>query len=241
MLNPWHRGIVVAFDVESTGVDVTRDRIVTACVVTINAETRQIAERTWLLDPGIDIPAGATAIHGISTEHAREHGHPPRQAIGEIVNALRPAWEAGWPVIGHNVGYDLGILDHELARHGLGSITSHGGPGMVVDTLALDRMLRPKWRGKRKLTDCVEAYSVRLDGAHDARYDAVASARIAWRMAEGFPTYVQRDLHELMDLQARAHRSWAEEFGAYLRSVGKVDDINRHWPYTPAIATAVPA
>ena len=240
-LNPWHQGICVGFDTETTGIDVRTDRIVTACVVRIDlAATKgdMTRAKTWLLNPDVDIPASATAIHGITTERAQEAGQDPLTGLLEIVASLRSAWLAGWPVIGHNVAYDLSILDHELHRHGLGSIHSHGGPGIVVDTLAMDKMIRPNWRGKRRLTDCCEAYGVRIDGAHDATFDAVAACRIAWRMANDFPSYVQLPLHDLMERQQHTHQSWAEEFGAYLRSQQRVDDVSRDWPYTPAAAIA---
>lgn len=240
-LNPWHKGVVLAFDTESTGVDVSTARIVTACVLKIEPPG-QVHERNWLLNPGVDIPAGATKIHGVTTEQARADGTDPAAAVLEIVNTLRVAWEAGWPIIGHNIGcYDLSLLDAELHRHGMGSVRSHGGPSMVVDTLTLDRLIRPHWRGKRTLADCAQAYSVDTGEAHTAGGDAVTAARIAWRMAEEFPTHVQLDLHELMDRQERCHRSWAEEFGAYLRSQQRTDDVQRDWPYRPAVPLAVPA
>lgn len=234
-LNPWHKGVLVAFDTETTGINTALDRIVTACVLTITPP-KSIAEKNWLIDPGIDIPEAASKIHGITTEKARAEGTDPAVALLEIVNALRHAWEAGWALVGQNVMYDLSILDMELARYGLGSIHSHGGPGMVVDTLAIDRLVRPKWRGKRRLEDLAQAYAVDQDPAHNARGDAITAARVAFMQAERFPFDVQLDLHELMDRQQRAHRAWAEEFGAYLRSQQRPDDVQRDWPYRPAAA-----
>ena len=51
---------LAAFDLETTGVDVTRDRIVTATIITIDGS--QVHTDEWLLDPGIDIPDGAAKI-----------------------------------------------------------------------------------------------------------------------------------------------------------------------------------
>ncbi len=234
-LNPWHEGVVVAFDTETTGLDVTKERLVTACVLKIEPPA-QIHRKDWLVDPGIPIPEGASKIHGVSTEQARADGMNPAVAVLEITNLLRHAWLAGWPVIGHNLPYDLSLLDNELHRYGLGSIASHGGPGMVVDTLALDKLVRPDWRGKRTLTACAEAYDIQPGEAHNAGGDAITSARIAWKMAVQWPSVVQLDLHELMDRQQRAHRAWAEELGAYFKSQGRADTVDREWPYRPAVA-----
>lgn len=74
----WISGPLLAFDLETTGTDVETDRIVTAAVVRLEADGSVSAELTWLLDPGVAIPEQASAIHGISTERAREHGLLPR-------------------------------------------------------------------------------------------------------------------------------------------------------------------
>ena len=39
---------------------------------------------TWLVNPGIDIPAEASAIHGITTERAQAEGMDPAEAAEEI-------------------------------------------------------------------------------------------------------------------------------------------------------------
>ncbi len=63
----WVTGRLVAFDLETTGVDVESARIVTAAVLVLDAG-KLIQERFWLLDPGIVIPEQASRVHGIITE-----------------------------------------------------------------------------------------------------------------------------------------------------------------------------
>lgn len=235
-LNPWHKGVVCALDFESTGVDARTERIVTACLLELHPGKDPV-ERQWLINPGIDIPEGASAIHGVTTERARAEGRDPLECLIELMDALVPIWQAGWPVVGHNLGgYDLTLLDHELHRHGLGGIQLFGGPGLVVDTLAIDKGLRKDvyGKGKRTLQACADAYEIRLDHAHDAKWDALAAYRIAWRMCERFPEALQVDLHLLMERQEWTHRRWADSFGAWIRGQGGVDDVIREWPYVPA-------
>lgn len=75
MSEPWHLGMMCAFDLETTGVDVETDRIVTACVAWLDGSGKAAPRvRTWLAWPGIEIPEKVTEIHGVTTEHAREHG-----------------------------------------------------------------------------------------------------------------------------------------------------------------------
>lgn len=83
----WHQGRLVAFDVESTGVNPEHDRIVTAAVSVVGAGQPSV-HRAWLLDPGVEIPAEATAVHGITTERARAEGRPAAEAIEEMTAML---------------------------------------------------------------------------------------------------------------------------------------------------------
>ena len=56
---------LAVFDIESTGVVPARDRIVELSVIKLFPDgTKQVTTRR--LNPGIPIPPGATAIHGIS-------------------------------------------------------------------------------------------------------------------------------------------------------------------------------
>jgi DNA polymerase-3 subunit epsilon len=65
----WHTKRLAAFDIETTGVNPESDRIVTAAVSLLGGG--QPAEHlSWLVDPGIEIPAGASSVHGITTERA---------------------------------------------------------------------------------------------------------------------------------------------------------------------------
>ena len=56
---------LVVFDLETTGVSVTHDRIVEICLLKVFPDMREEI-RTYRINPGIPIPAGATAVHGIS-------------------------------------------------------------------------------------------------------------------------------------------------------------------------------
>ncbi|NTV39533.1 MAG: DNA polymerase III subunit epsilon, partial [Demequinaceae bacterium] len=145
----WLDGPMVGFDTETTGVSPTSDRVVSAAL--IRRERDSVETRTWLIDPGVEIPERATAVHGITTERARAEGAAPEVALEEIASALAEALAAGIPVAGFNVQYDLTILDAELARHGLVTLTQRlpGGVRPIVDPLVLDRHLDRYRKGPR--------------------------------------------------------------------------------------------
>lgn len=74
MMPCWYDGPLAAFDTETTGIDVERDRIVSAALVV--QETPRSAPRItrWLINPGVEIPDAATAVHGLTADHLALHG-----------------------------------------------------------------------------------------------------------------------------------------------------------------------
>ena len=229
----WLDGPMVGFDTETTGVSPTSDRVVSAALIRREGDT--VDTRTWLIDPGIEIPERATAVHGITTEQARADGMAPEAALEEIASALAEALAAGVPVVGFNVQYDLTILDAELERHGLDTLAQRlpGGVRPVVDPLVLDRHLDRYRKGPRKLIDMCKIYvvPVEADSLHAADADVLATLDLVHAIAGRYPTVGRTDLTALHDQQVAAHRTWALHFAAYLKSKGIVDDLPRpEWP-----------
>jgi DNA polymerase-3 subunit epsilon len=176
----------------------------------------------------VDIPAEATAVHGITTEHAQAHGKPAALVVAELLDTLTDLWAAGVPLVVMNAAYDLTLLDREAARHGLGELTV---TGPVIDPMVIDRHV-DRWRmGKRTLTDLARHYQVPLGRAHSAREDALAAARVAWRIGHRHPELTELTTSELHAAQEVWHAEHAADFAAYLRRQGKpADDVSPEWP-----------
>lgn len=186
----WTRAPLLAFDLETTGINPHRDRIVTAAIVDIRAGQRP-ATTTWLTDPGIDIPTEATEVHGITTTHARQHGQAPDVALHEIAGVIALALTRGTPVVIANAAYDVTMLETECVRHGVPTLAERlGGADRIrpiLDPQVLDKAADPFRKGicpcgcgatAKKLTDLCLHYGVRHTGAHDATGDALAAARL---------------------------------------------------------------
>jgi len=111
---PLDRLPMVAIDCETTGLNPRRDRIVSFAAIRIG-EGLQVVEPPaldLLIDPDVEVPARATALHGI--DRTRLAGAPSfGQAFAPIAACL-----ADSVVIGHFVGFDLAILGREAARAG---------------------------------------------------------------------------------------------------------------------------
>jgi DNA polymerase-3 subunit epsilon len=232
----WHGEPLVAFDLETTGTDIERDRIVTAALVRLEPDGRVGEERTWLLDPGISIPEQASAIHGISTARARAHGVAAAPAVEEITEAVAGVFRSGIPLVVMNARYDLSLLDRECRRYGIEPLSARLGvePAPVIDPLVLDKHADQYRKGRRTLQALCAHYGVELEDAHNARADAVAAARAARRMGERHPSIGAVSLTDLHELQVRAAAEQSASFQSYLRRTSDPSAyIEPAWPLVP--------
>ncbi|MET9443032.1 3'-5' exonuclease [Streptomyces sp. NPDC006610] len=235
----WSSGPLLAFDLETTGTDVETDRIVTAAVVRLDPGGGVAQERTWLLNPGVAIPEQASAIHGISTDHARARGASPGSAVEEIARAVAEGMRSGIPLVVMNARYDLSLLDRECRRHGVASLSERlgDGPLPVVDPLVIDKHVDKYRKGRRALHALCAHYGVPLDDAHDARADAVAAAQVVRRMAERHRSVAAMSLEDLHDLQVRAAAEQSASLQAYLRrTADPAAVVESAWPLIPRAA-----
>lgn len=237
MSEPWHLGMMCALDLETTGTDVENDRIVTACVAVLDGSGKLAPQaQNWLAWPGTEIPEAASAVHGITTEHAREHGLPAAQVADEAAAAVGKAAGAGIPVIAFNAAFDLTLLDREVSRYDLGTFTwdLEAAEVLVVDPLVLDKALDRYRKGKRRLGDVAAHYGVKAEGAHSADGDATAAARVAWKIAATYPHIARMDAAQLMAFQKAAAADQARSFADYLRRQGKdaeAEAVDGSWPW----------
>lgn len=236
----WHLGRLAAFDTETTGTDPEQDRIVTAAVSLVGAKIES-EHRDWLLDPGVEIPAGATAVHGISTEQARAKGMHPRFAVEEITSILAAHLRRGTPIVAFNARFDLTMLDREARRHGVVPLIDRvgGAEGMVViDPFVLDKQVERFRAGKRTLEAVCKVYGVSLDQAHAANADALAAARVAYRLATRTAELRELDLRELHARQIEWAAEQAASLQDYFMRNGRHEHVQGAWPVVPIAATA---
>lgn len=231
----WHLGRLAAFDIETTGTDPESDRIVTAAISLVGGGLES-AHRSWLLDPGIEIPEGAVSVHGVSTERARREGSEPGPAVEEMAALLAEQLLAGTPIVAFNARFDLTILDREARRHGIEPLVDRvGGPDglLVIDPYVLDKQVDRFRKGRRTLDAVCSHYSVTLDAAHDANADALAAARVAYRLGSRIAEVADLDLPQLHESQVQ----WAAEQAASLQEwfagQGREERVEGAWPVVP--------
>ena len=228
MTTTWLGRTMYSLDTESTGLDTESARVVT---LTLGRSTSpgHWSPKSYLLDPGVEIPAEATAVHGITTEHAQKEGMQPGHALHEVWLWLTQIATGRTPLVIFNAPYDLTLLDREFRRH-LGEPLPTGL--IVLDTLVLFR--RFDWTtGGRSLSKLAERHGITFP-AHDAEADALASLRLLHILAglsDLLPLIEPHVLHE-------AQRGWwtqqQDTAEAHALGNGTPSTRQQHWPIIPA-------
>ena len=158
----------VAIDLETTGLDPHRDRIVSvAAVPFLHAEPAPAV--TMLVNPGRPIPPSSTNIHGI--DDAMVTDAPDEIAAVHHLDSVC----AGKVILGHRIGFDLTVL----ARVRGGAPVR--APQATLCTQRLAAALHPTWSDLSLDAVCA-AFGVTIHGRHTAEGDAVAAGRLFVRL-----------------------------------------------------------
>ncbi|MHA7281625.1 exonuclease domain-containing protein [Arthrobacter sp. TMS2-4] len=224
-MTSWHEGPRAGFDLETTGRDPLTARIVTATIVLVDGDGGVLEHHEWLADPGIDIPEGAAAIHGVTTAHAQAHGLPAADVVHGISSVLSRLFAAGVPVLAFNARYDFTVLAQEGRRHAVPVPV----PSPVIDPYIMDKQADRYRRGKRTLTAMCEHYGIPFENAHTSAADVLATLRVGAVLAERF-AFLRRpaaDLHASLVVWADRQ---AANFEEYLRRTEPDAVIERAWP-----------
>ncbi len=164
-------------DIETTGTHPHSDRIVELSVFRVQPDGSE-DYRSHRINPGVPIPAEATAIHGIT--NADVAGEPTfhRYARG-ICEFLDGCDISGFNII----TFDLPFLEAEMERAGVGFSAENR---QLVDSMVIYHQKEPLELGKpRNLKAAYLKYCGKeLEGAHSAEKDATVSAELLDAMIE---------------------------------------------------------
>ncbi|MEU8551691.1 exonuclease domain-containing protein [Streptomyces roseoverticillatus] len=237
----WFEGPLAAFDTETTGVDVEHDRIVSAALVVQSAAEAAPVVTRWLVDPGVPVPEGAVAIHGLTDAYLQRNGRWPAPVMEEVARALAGQAARAMPLVVMNAPFDLTLLDRELRRHRASTLAAYLGaaPLCVMDPWVLDKHLDRYRKGRRTLTDLCAQYGVELTGAHDAASDALAALQVVRAVGRRFAARLERlSPAELHARQAVWHAAQARGLQAWFARNGTEEVCDPAWPLRPSLPAA---
>ncbi|MGW0131939.1 exonuclease domain-containing protein [Streptomyces sp. NPDC003299] len=234
----------LAWDTETTGPNPLEDRIVTAAIV-VRGGGREDRVFSWLINPGVPIPAEATEVHGIDDARVQAEGQDPKTALDEIATNLAQAITWGMPVIAFNQSFDWTILHHDLVRNGLPTVEERVGlrPLTLVDPIVIDKQYDRyvKGSGQRKLQPTCERYGVQLTDWHTAEADALAALLIAEAQFARFPKLNAMNPGELFTAQQKWRAEQQAGLQEWFRTKATPEQggdpnkvIDGSWPLIPA-------
>lgn len=159
----------IVLDTETTGLEPEAGhRIIEIGCIEIH--NRRITERRYhqYLNPERDIDPGAIEVHGLTSEFLSS-----KPKFAEVAAEFLEFID-GAELIIHNAPFDIGFLDHELARLDSDGATTIAAHCSVFDTLPFARELHP---GQRNSLDALcRRYDV--DNAHRDLHGALLDAEL---------------------------------------------------------------
>lgn len=181
---------IVFFDLETTGVDITHDRIVEISLIKVMPNGEE-TERTRRVNPGMHIPEAATAVHGISDEDV---ANEPmfRQIARSLANEL-----TGCDLAGFNSNrFDIPMLDQEFQR---ADVDFDFSRARFIDVQTIFHKKEP-----RNLVAAYRFYCGKeLDGAHSANADTDATYEVLKAQLEHYPD-LPCDVEALADFASQS-------------------------------------
>jgi len=183
---------IAVLDLETTGLDVRRDRVVQiGAIAMLGARILEAPRIEQLVNPGMPMPAVAERIHGIGDAALADA--PDFAAVYPALHEML----AGRVVVGHNIAFDLAVLRHEAARAGL---AWHDPPALDVAMLvgALDPALPDLG-----LETIAADLDVQIERRHSALSDSLTAAQV---FAVLVPRLREADVRTLGEAQLLAAR-----------------------------------
>ena len=167
----------VVLDTETTGLFPDQDRIVSLALYRVNFSALKHdpgnlaggLEKEYMFDPRQPIPAGASRVHGIYDRDVRgkpcfnERSREIRDFIGKL------------PVIGHNVSFDMRMLNAELKRAGERTLSRNKSYCTMTRFQNYNGGIR---KGSR-LENATRWFGLPVGKCHDAMEDTRMAARLA--------------------------------------------------------------
>ena len=177
------------FDLETTGISITKDRIVEISILKVNPDGSE-EKKTWLVNPEMPIPAVVTAVHGITNEKVANE--PTFNELAKEVNT----WIKDSDLGGFNSNrFDIPLLAEEMLR---ADIDFDMKNRRSVDVQTIFHKME-----QRTLTAAFKFYCDRsLEDAHSAEADTMATYEVLKAQLDRYED-LENDTKFLADFSSR--------------------------------------
>mgnify|MGYP000609600905 FL=1 len=177
------------FDLETTGVDVAKDRIVEISIFKVYPNGNK-ESKTWLVNPEMKIPFLSTQVHGITDEKVANE--PTfKELSGQVYTMIKDSDLAGF----NSDRFDIPLLAEELLRSG---VDFDMKSRVSVDVQTIFHKME-----ERTLSAAYKFYCGQsLENAHSAEADTMATYEILKAQLERYPE-LENDMKSLSEFTTR--------------------------------------
>lgn len=205
---------IIFFDLETTGLDIAKDRIVELCYIRVEPNGNEEA-RSMRINPEMHIPEVASSVHGITDDDVKDC-----PTFADVAPQLAATFE-GCDLAGFNSNrFDLPLLAEEFMKAGVNIDLSHV---QAIDVQNIYHKLE-----KRTLAAAYKFYCGRdLENAHNALADTQATYEVLQAQLDHYPNDLQNDVDFLAEFSRMnrnidfAGRFVYDESGKELINFGK--------------------
>jgi len=173
---------LIALDIETTGSDTEKDRIIEVAAVRFNSRR---VEDEWhsLINPGKPIPPSITLLTGITDQMLVNAPsiHEVAQKLNRFIGNSR--------IVGHSVNFDLAFLN----RFGIARTN------LSVDTYEIASVINPT-SSRYNLAALAQQYGILVQGKHRALEDARTTCALYLRLYQELLNFPIRLLAEIVHL-----------------------------------------
>jgi DNA polymerase-3 subunit epsilon len=178
------------FDLEATGTNVAKDRIVEISILKIFPNGNR-ESKTWLVNPTVTISKEVVAVHGITNEKVANE--PTFKELAPVVYEMIK----GCDLAGYNSNrYDIPLLAEEMLRAGVDFD--------MKNALSLDVQTIFHKMEQRTLSAAYKFYCGKeLEGAHGAEVDTMATYEVLKSQLDRYEEELQNDVKWLSSFTSR--------------------------------------
>ena len=202
------------FDLETTGISITKDRIVEISILKVNPDGSE-DKKTWLVNPEMDIPPQVVAVHGITNEKVANA--PTFKSLAKEIHS----WIKDSDLGGFNSNrFDIPLLAEEMLRAGVDFDMKNR---QSVDVQTIFHKME-----QRTLTAAFKFYCDRsLDDAHSAEADTMATYEVLKAQLDRYEN-LENDTTFLADFSSRKKIADFAGFIAYDKDGDECFSFGKH-------------
>nr|WP_314559154.1 3'-5' exonuclease [uncultured Capnocytophaga sp.] len=198
------------FDLETTGIDITKDRIVEISILKIYPNGNK-ESKTWLVNPTIPIPAVASEVHGITDEKVANE--PTfKELAKQIYHMIKDSDLAGY----NSDRFDIPLLAEEMLRAGVDEFDL--GNRVTVDVQTIFHKME-----QRTLSAAYKFYCDKdLADAHSAAADTNATYEILKAQLDRYEGSLENNVKKLSEF---TYRKQIVDFAGFIAYNEKGDEV----------------